>query len=192
MICPTANAIVFAIKPKCLWDNSWYLSAILSSKKIISTAELFLPADSLCRGLGWSESDSQCRARCGKLSASWWACPGDELLQPADTGSFRFYMSVHCASNPNLNFLPTNVTRSTLNNQKTFKMSKIKSLMEKVSRFIVLMLPWDLHCLHRSTHNRRIQYQRGLKTRCLFLFSLLFWPCQTNSSSRCPLPKESR
>ena len=97
-----------------------------------------------------------------------------------------------CASNPNLNFPPTNVTRSTLNNQKTFKMSKIKSLIEKVSRLIVLMLPWGLHCLHRSTHNRRIQYQRGLKTRCLFLFSLLFWPCQTNSSSRCLLPKEWR
>ena len=187
VICPTANAIVFAIKPKCLWDNSWYLSANESSKKKILQSYFHLRIGCVeCRG-DRNLILSAGRDVEGPLPHDWHV----QVMNYCNlqTQTLILYL---CASNPNLNFPPTSVTRSTLNNQKTFKMSKIKSLIEKVSRLIVLMLPWGLHCLHRSTHNRKIQYQRGLKTRCLFLFSLLFWPCQTNSSSRCLLPKESR
>ena len=198
MICPTTNAIVFAIKPKCLWDNSCDICELKFKE-----SDIFLLNVSHLR-IGRVQGRGDRDLVLGARRDVEGSLPHDGHVQVMNYCNLQtlqcigrvknlyliFVISVH--PNFNLNFPPTNVTRSTLNNQKTFKMSKIKSSMEKVSRLMVLILPWDLHCLHRSTHNRKIRYQRELKTRCLFLFSLLFWPCQTNSSSRCLLPKEWR
>ena len=66
----------------------WYLRTKVQRKWYFS-AQCLSPEDWPCTGSGWSGSGSRCPARCGRLSASWWACPGDELLQPAD-------IAMHC------------------------------------------------------------------------------------------------